>query len=70
MIKKSLLPRILVPNKNIHCWSFLLKNPDPAHLCSRDERGAGSESDFDLFWPDRFGTGLGFSTGPDRSWIV
>jgi len=32
--------------------------------------GSGSEPDFDVFWPDRFGAGLGFSAGPDRSRIV
>jgi len=38
----------------------------------RDEHGSGSGSkpDFDLFWPDRIGTGLGFISGPDRSRIV
>jgi len=38
----------------------------------RDEHGSGtgSESDLDLFWPDRFGVGLDFSAEPDRSWIV
>jgi len=32
--------------------------------------GAGLESDFDLFWPDLIGAGLGFSARPDRIWIV
>jgi len=32
--------------------------------------GAGSEPDFDLFWPDRIAAGLGFSVASDRSRIV
>jgi len=35
---------------------------------TRDEHGP--EPDFDLFWPDRIGAGLGFSARPARSRIV
>jgi len=51
------------PNIYTISWSF---TPE----MTLDEHGPDPEPDFDLFWQDRIGTGLGFSAGPDQSRIV
>jgi len=33
----------------------------------RDKNGLDSDPDFDLFFPDQIGAGLGFSAGLDRN---
>jgi len=35
---------------------------------TRDDHGPEPEPDFDLFWPDRIGAGLGFSSGSEPDW--
>jgi len=49
------------------------KNQTPHTSCLNQRwawSGSGSEPDFDLFWPDRIGAGLGFSAGSDRNRIA